>query len=448
MKTVIIGAGPAGIVAAAKLNSSNIEDEIFVIDKGKSHSKRQHNEARDLGNGIGGAGLFSDGKFSFYPSGTGVYKLNDKEALQEGHKWICEELNEAGISSYPLNMNETIGGLTNFFIKEYPSSYGNLEQRKKLIDNLVNKNKSRFLTNSEVIEILKENNQYKIKIKNTENHKTTYLLADHIIIATGRLGNLNFSKLMPNINFEKSKLRYEFGIRIETKSNIGFLTRKDNPDIKAIWKTPFGEIRTFCTCRNGEIWNIPYGKISAISGRSDGPKTEYSNFGLVLRFNGESFDQGEKIFQKILESNLLKEGKVMWEPINSFMTDHNYSNQNEFFNNRPIYPHDKFVPGSIINVLGEKAYNVFLYALNKLIEWSPDLKNENTRVLFPVIEGTGKYPKLNNDLQIEGENIWCCGDLAGSFRGIIPAFLSGYYAANQILKLTKQYNYVISLERA
>ncbi len=39
-------------------------------------------------------------------------------------------------------------------------------------------------------------------------------------------------------------------------------------------------------CEDGEVWLIPYDDISALSGRSDGPPSRFSNFGLLAKFRG------------------------------------------------------------------------------------------------------------------------------------------------------------------
>ena len=61
---VIVGAGPAGLFAAHELSKQG-GFKVFVIDKGKSVLSRTRSEVMC---GVGGAGLFSDGKLNFTPS--------------------------------------------------------------------------------------------------------------------------------------------------------------------------------------------------------------------------------------------------------------------------------------------------------------------------------------------------------------------------------------------
>ncbi|MFZ1342737.1 hypothetical protein [Thiothrix eikelboomii] len=55
-------------------------------------------------------------------------------------------------------------------------------------------------------------------------------------------------------------------------------------------------------------------------------------------------------------------------------------------------------------------------------------------LIFPSIEDVGDYLDVDNDLKVIGENIWVAGDSNGSFRGLIPAFISGYYAGYESSK--------------
>ena len=75
----VIGGGPAGLSAAVALSKLGFEPIVF--EKGKHHKNRSLYQ--DLCYGIGGCGLFSDGKFSYHPSGTNLYKIRPEQMLLE-----------------------------------------------------------------------------------------------------------------------------------------------------------------------------------------------------------------------------------------------------------------------------------------------------------------------------------------------------------------------------
>lgn len=49
----------------------------------------------------------------------------------------------------------------------------------------------------------------------------------------------------------------------------------------------------------------------------------------------------------------------------------------------------------------------------------------------PTIDTVGKYPLLDQDMKVPGENIWYAGDATGLFIGIVAAILSGLFVVNR-----------------
>src|SRR5512142_1249572 len=81
---IIVGGGPAGLFAAAWLGE-NTSLSVLVIEKGKQAQRRDcpvgrlgciHCKPCNILSGIGGAGLFSDGKLNF------IHKLGKPDLTQ------------------------------------------------------------------------------------------------------------------------------------------------------------------------------------------------------------------------------------------------------------------------------------------------------------------------------------------------------------------------------
>src|SRR5262249_9683400 len=83
---IVIGAGPAGLAAAACCRARG--RDYLVVEMGSLVGQRDHADQRGLGMGVGGSGLYSDGKFSFFPSATALWKLPDAPALEESWRWF------------------------------------------------------------------------------------------------------------------------------------------------------------------------------------------------------------------------------------------------------------------------------------------------------------------------------------------------------------------------
>ena len=80
--------------------------------------------------------------------------------------------------------------------------------------------------------------------------------------------------------------------------------------------------------------------------------------------------------------------------------------------------------------------------LSDLAARYPDLSSSQSVCLFPAIEGCGHYPHLDGFLRTNIRRVRCAGDMAGRFRGLVPAIVSGHYAGSQaaleLCKTTKE----------
>jgi hypothetical protein len=435
---VILGAGPAGLASLKGLQNHN---KVVIIDYGLPINKRFHNKASHLGVGVGGAGLFSDGKFSYYPAGTAVYQLEKTNLIRDAHQWVEKIMDKCEIKSISFeDIKFQTQDLTCQIIeKKYPSFYASLQERKSLILNLAELTKKVcLLSNTKVLKIDKIASLYILNIQNVTTGIVDIIKTKKIIIATGRFGIKDLRELQGNnIKLPFQYLRTEFGVRIDAPSNLGFLSRNKNPDVKFIWKNNFGEVRTFCTCRNGEIWNIPYqNNLSALSGRSDGPQSAFSNFGLLVRISSD-IELGKSVIEKVTNNDIIKSQASIVQSLHSFLgrnIQDTIDEDKHIKNNideRPWFPKEKFKKGNIRKLLGKECSQLLTIAINNLLDISPDLDNKNVMMLFPSIEGVGEYLHTDGNLKVVGENIWVAGDANGSFRGLIPAFISGYYAGHE-----------------
>lgn len=82
---VIIGAGPSGLMAGYILLKYGIS--AVIIEQGKEYYKRQSDNPYDVSFGFGGAGLFSDGKFSYPPAASKLWSTLEPEILEKAY---CE----------------------------------------------------------------------------------------------------------------------------------------------------------------------------------------------------------------------------------------------------------------------------------------------------------------------------------------------------------------------
>ncbi len=401
---VIFGAGPAGLAAA--LAATNEGRRVVLLELGKEVTKRQRYEPSDLVTGVGGAGLYSDGKFSFYPSASQLWRLRDHKALWTAYSWLVDLLADStDIPSFPnINYEQNIVPYSELHEKIYLSRYIDFDKRLDLTVGLSGSVASSLVTGATVNRL--EPNGDDLLISYELGGQSITIRTRAVILACGRFGGRELRKIanwIPTV-FR----RYEVGVRLESTSKSFFLRHHASLDPKYIVTGPDGtEWRTFCVCRNGEIVRTDFLGLTTYSGRSDVRVTDRSNVGLNVRITDEP-DDGTQLHKEI---DYLLEGCVA--PFEFQLQD--------------FMRGEALAYGPDIDELIRKGISILL----------PDV-NQEALITGPCIEGIGYYPNIDGNLRVEEKArklpIWAAGDDTGVFRGLTAAFISGYYAACQVGK--------------
>lgn len=379
----------------------------LVVDAGPSLEHRSQDDPRLVVEGLGGAGLYSDGKFSFWPSATQLWRLDDALlARSSGATWSL--LASVGIphsspTSSPLG--NSIGG---HWEKCYPSVYASGDARSALI-NTLHSRAPRTLLNTRVISLSPAGNGWVIQTDQGE------LATRGIVLASGRFGplllgsgNLALANMRP--------LRLEVGVRIEQPSNLFFLRDHPQLDPKLIWRansSGTSEWRTFCCCREGMVLTTCTAGLVTVSGRSDCDPTGRSNVGFNVRVTdregvvsgaGQLIDFVRSLDAPrttMLEEAIGPQGRAYLEPMVG--------------------------PGLAARLLA---------GIGLLLEDFPAKSLTAAELTGPTLEGIGVYPVHDRTLATSAPNLWVSGDATGSFRGLTAALISGFiagYAAKRSL---------------
>ena len=378
---LVVGAGPAGLAFASSINTEN----VVVVDLGKPVSARCRHDSEDCVQGAGGAGLFSDGKFSFYPAGTALWKT-DAERLKEAYTLLEQDLSPYGtIPPFPeiTSDERCLLDKSGWLFKPYPSLYLSLEARYDLIDKLANRC-PKNLYETEFLGYQTIDEGYLVTLKGKSSKEPFYVKTKALILAGGR-----FMPLF--LRIKKQFLRYEFGFRI-TGPSARFQKEVASNDPKYIFHQPGVEWRTFCWCERGEVVKTRFKDILSYSGRADCAPTNSSNFGFNIRVKDERLVSATD-FQKLLR---MPPFQLSLRQFMNTLTD--------------------YYPASCASLIE--------YGLKRLLDRFCALDDPSISVIGPTIEGVGHYPALDD---VRGISV--IGDCGGSYRGIIPSMLSGYSLA-------------------
>ena len=166
-KLLIIGGGPSGLSLAYTL--SKFSSDFLLVEMGKPVKERDRDDKFSCLAGIGGAGLFSDGKFSFFPSGTHIWKVKDKDCLEKAYRDLQNLFHSAidfEVPSFP-GEKEIAALSTNsaFELKSYPSFYISLDDRLKLVDAMTKSCVDNILLGWKVLDWGKNDDKYRVTVE-------------------------------------------------------------------------------------------------------------------------------------------------------------------------------------------------------------------------------------------------------------------------------------------
>lgn len=406
----VVGAGPAGLAAAARL--AGVGRDTVVVDAGKPQAARVRGVPEDLVAGVGGAGLFSDGKFSYWPSATRLWQLRPADTLASAYAWTREQLCSHGIDAPALGRAlgdaapERLDDMT--VRKSYDSVYAPPEARHALVESWTALSGVAVVTHRRVETIAAGADGL---VHLVSQGRTT--VARAVLLASGRLGALDVQSLLPAGSTYFS--RVEVGVRVVQPADAFFLREYAELDPKLIVGVPRTglEWRTFCVCRDGMVEAGRLNGVLTASGRADCPPTGESNVGWLLRMTDR--DVGLRALSDALRANASLD-RLVREPLATFLASAG--------GNRP---------SALADAIGRECTPGLAHGLRLLVERFPALGGAEVQLVGPCLEGVGSYPGAGPDLRTDGTApIWVAGDVTGRFRGLTAAIVSGAHAADRI----------------
>jgi len=450
---IIVGGGPAGLFAAYYL-SEHSDFRVLLIEKGKSSLKRNcpintYQECIkckpcNILSGIGGAGLFSDGKLNY------IYKLGKTDLSQfmpipQAEALINETeqiFNYFGMDGpvYPTNENAALEirksakryGIDLLIIKQKHLGSDRLPDHITAMADHIKSKGVVMHTSEEVKEVLVENN----RVAGVVTQRKKYL-ADNVILAPGRVGADWVGGLAQEHGIEVEQRGIEVGVRIEVHNDI----MQDLCDV--IYDPTFfiqtgkydDQTRTFCTNQGGFVTLENYSTFVCVNGHAyQDKKSQNTNFAFLSKVvltepvtNNQAYGEsigslatliggGKPILQRF--GDLKRGRRSTWHRISKgyivpTMTD--------------------VVCGDIAMALPERILTNIIEGLEKLNHVVPGVANDETLLYAPEIKFFATQVKTTSDLETKIKGMYVAGDGPGVAGNIVSASATGLIPAKAII---------------
>ncbi len=299
---IIVGGGPAGLFAAYHLNEY-ADLNVLLIEKGKDSLKRKCPNHRlqqcvqcdpcNILSGIGGAGLYSDGKLNFIPR-LGKTDLTQFMPMGQAQALIDETekiFTRFGMDAqvFPTNMQEakTIRkeakrfGIDLLLIKQKHLGSDNLPRYIAGMAEYLKDNGLEIHNKENVIDIIEKDGE----IKGVETDKGSYK-AHNVILAPGRIGANWVSSVAQKHNIPLSQRGIEVGVRVEVHNDImdDLCNVIYDPTFFVQTQTYDDQTRTFCTNQGGFVALENYKDFVCVNGHAySDKKSANTNFAFLSK---------------------------------------------------------------------------------------------------------------------------------------------------------------------
>lgn len=450
---IIVGSGPAGLFAAFYL-CEHSDLRVLVIEKGKAPERRkcplndndscQRCKPCNILCGVGGAGLFSDGKLNY------IHKLGKTDLTQFMSPETAQELideterifNRFGMDGpvYPTDMAAAQAirktakrfGIDLLIIKQ---KHLGSDRLPAYIGGLADYIRSRGValhTSEEVREVRVVDGQVAGVVSNRREYT-----ARHVILAPGRAGADWMGRVAEHFALGLRQRGIEVGVRVELHNDI----MQDLCDI--IYDPTFfiqttkydDQTRTFCTNQGGYVALENYNRFVCVNGHAyHDKKSENTNFAFLSKVvltepvtdnqaYGESIGQlatliggGRPILQRF--GDLKRGRRSTWHRIHKGYI-------------RPTLTN--VVCGDIAMALPERILTNLIEGLEKLNRVVPGVSNDETLLYAPEIKFFATQVQTNHHLETAVENLFVAGDGPGVAGNIVSASATGLIPAKAIL---------------
>jgi uncharacterized protein len=453
---VIVGGGPAGLFAAHFLaEKTNLR--IMLLDKGRLPLRRScpigqkqsptchHCTPCNILSGMGGAGLFSDGKLNFIhilgkTDLTQFLPLDQAKALIQETEQVFNAFGMDG-PIYPTDLAQAKeirkqakkAGIDLLLIRQKHLGSDKLpEHIAGMVASLQDKGVI-IQPRTEVLDVIVEDQR--IQGVMTSNGR---IKCDHVLLAPGRVGADWVGRLAQTHGIKLTQRGIEVGVRVEVHNDILHdLTEVIyDPTFFIQTRKYDDQTRTFCTNRGGFVSLENYQDFVCVNGHAYMErKSENSNFAFLSKVvltepvtdnqaYGESIGKlasliggGKPILQRF--GDLKRGRRSTWNRISKGFVRPTLSN---------------VTCGDIAMALPERILTNLVEGLEKLNCVVPGVANDETLLYAPEIKFFATQMETDEQLRTSIAGMYVAGDGPGVAGNIVSAAATGILAAKGIVR--------------
>ncbi len=458
---VIIGAGPAGIFTALEMVKKGCKKKILMVEKGHSIENRTCPKSKmkkcmncnpcNITTGFSGAGAFSDGKLSLsYSVGGDLPDLVGIETVQSLIDYTDKIYLEFGADEHVegVSQEEKVKDIRKRAIQaglklvDCPIRHLGTEKAQLIYREiekylLAHDVEIRFGYQCNDI-ILEESVCKGVVIERADGMGQETILAENIVIATGRRGADWLEKICAKYDIAHKPGTVDIGVRVEVRNEVMEEVNNVLYESKLIgYPKPFkNKVRTFCQNPGGFVSQENYdNNLAVVNGHSyKDLKSNNTNLAILCSHNfTEPFNQPIEYAQKVGElTNMLGSGRILVQRYGDILEGkRTWQKELSQSNVQPTLV--DAVAGDITAAMPYRAMlNIinFIQAVDHVV---PGFASTETLLYSPELKFYSNKVKMTPDLETNVKGLYCLGDSSGWTRGLMMASVMGVLMGRKLL---------------
>lgn len=461
---VVVGAGPAGIMACYELYLKQPELKVLLIDKGQDVMNRhcpikekkikscpiiKNNEpgclpACSITAGFGGAGAYSDGKFNITSEFGGwltdylstdevedIIQYVDNLYLKHG---ATKEITDP--TTDKVKEIEHRGYAVGLKLLRAKVRHLGTEENLRIMTEMSTKLKEHIdmLFKKAVKEVLVEDNHAKgVILENGE-----VINAKKVVLAPGRDGSAWLTKVLKKHGLELYNNQVDIGVRVETSNIVMEEINNSLYEGKFIYNTSVGtKVRTFCSNPSGHVVIENHSGTMLANGHAyHDPKlgSKNTNFALLVSHTfSEPFNEPNEFAHEVSRlANKLSNGSVMVQRYGDIKRGRR-TTEKRLKEGYTVPTLKEAVPGDLGLVLPYNTMKSIIEMIEALDKVTPGIANEHTLLYGVEAKFYSARPKVREGFECEIDDLYVAGDGAGLTRGLAQAGANGIIVARHII---------------
>jgi hypothetical protein len=443
---VIVGGGPAGLFSALGVLAVR-PASVLILDSGPDIDERRSATwpfdtgapaSDDYIRGIGGAGLFSDGKLCMSLDVGGRLE----EALDASERGRLLALIEATFTALVGDLRaesadekravrcKKIASDAGLQFKYYPVLHIGTDHCARVIRDLRNCLQDQGAAISAHTRVLNLAIEASGEKRLTFLHRGTVgsLLADNVVLAMGKVGAAEQANFCRRLDIQISSRPLYLGLRLETDAEAMAPLFSLSKDPKYSMRLGDGsKIKTHCASANGQVLDLHYDGLPLAGAHNFRDRqTGRSGFAVLwdgFRATGGTYDAARDVMRRVGD---VTRGRLLVQSWQDYVAGRR-SDEGGVSSLLLSQPH--CAPGDVRDFLPTEFFAAFDEFIARLARICPGLPGGRAALFAPAIEWWMNQIDSGAHMQTAVRGLYSCGDGSGWSQGIVHAAATALWAS-------------------